>query len=689
MVKNTMSFLGDVCHLNKVFGNRSIKSQIWFGFGLILAILLFVSLSTLSVFKNLNRGISEVTEKIQPVVIAAQNLEFELEATSNSLGFFLLTKEEAYQKGYVNHLGSAKRLADEMTEYEFVSVNESYKEIIEEVQSDLVELAKYQNQMTELANDSLKNTPAQLIASERLNPAAQTVQSVISQMILSDYDEDNVDGERDEYRQALYDLRYYNVQLIGEFRTFLAFRSNDNVLNIKAIQEVIVSKLKALEAAEDLHTFEQSDSLPGLIVTNDAYHLALGEAIAIHSTDKYRLDIYLVKTEIGPLVAEVQSKLGKFVDQLKASISKTSGDLQTQASSATDKVSISAVSGILAGIIIAFFIARLMSLPINNAVRAMEALADGEGDLTHRLKGDGNAEIAKMSDGFNRFAGKVQTLVSGVAGSIDNLSSVVGKVSNIVDRTHQGSEHQRQQTEHVATAITEMVSSAQDVAKNANSAAASAHQADEIARSGQKVVGETISSINSLADEIENNVSVVNKLSEDVESIGSVLDVIKSIAEQTNLLALNAAIEAARAGEQGRGFSVVADEVRTLASRTQESTKLIEAMIEKLHVQVQAAVKGISKGQDKVQSSVKNASNAEEALEEIASSVATISDMIIQIASASEQQGAVASEINQNVANISEVADENAEASSELANSSEDLAQLATELQQQVSHFKY
>jgi len=672
-----------------LLGKKSINNQIWFGFGLILAILLFVSLSMLNVFMQLNHGISEVTEKVQPVVITTQKLRLELETASSSLGFYLLTREDSYKDAYIQHLDSAQRLASQLIDYEIISDNQNYRGVIEIIQQELLELESYKDQMIELANDNLKNMPAQQIASEKLNPMAQSLQSMISQMIISDYDEENPDGERDEYRQAIYDLRYYNVQIASELRTFLAFRSDNNIQNLSAIREVVSSKLKILNASEDLYTFEQADIMPAFVKTNNEYYPALDEAIAIHSSDQYRLDIYLLKNEIGPLSVKIQFELGQLANQLNELISTTSTDLKNRASNAIGKVIIGLTAGVLVGIIISFFMTRMMSLPINAAVSAMEDLADGEGDLTQRLEGNGNVEIAKMAKGFNNFASKVQTLVSRVAGSIDNLSSVVGKVSAIVDQTQTGSEQQRQQTDHVATAIAEMTSSVQNVAINANSAAASAHQADENARSGQKVVGETISSINSLADEIETSVHVVNKLSEDVHSIGSVLDVIKSIAEQTNLLALNAAIEAARAGEQGRGFSVVADEVRTLASRTQESTKTIEAMIEALQAQVQDAVEVISNGQKQARNSVEKASNAGDALEEIASSVATISDMIIQIASASEQQGVVAGEINQNVFSISQVADENAGASDRLASSSDDLAQLATELQQQVANFKY
>ena len=438
-----------------------------------------------------------------------------------------------------------------------------------------------------------------------------------------------------------------------------------------------------------MYSFVQEDIMDNFIKRDKNYFIDLEKVISVHSSDHYRVDIYLIKTEIGPLTLAIEDNLRKLIGQLKNLIADPSNELHSTASSAGNKVITGMSIGLLLGAIIAFLISRMITIPINDAMHAMEDLAEGEGNLTRRLDDNGSSELAVMASGFNKFASKVQSLISQLANSVENLSTLVRNVGAIVEQTQSGSQQQRQQTEQVATAVTEMTATIQEVASNANLAADSAQQADDNAKLGQNVVGETVSSINSLATEIETGVNVITKLSQDAESIGSVLDVIKGIAEQTNLLALNAAIEAARAGEQGRGFAVVADEVRTLASRTQESTTEIESMIEALQVQAHAAVNAITLGQEKAKTSVQNASNAGKALNEITDSVATISSMNIQIATASEQQSAVSEEINQNVVIISRVADENAHASNQLSESSQSLQQLTEELQQLVSQFKY
>ena len=675
--------------VSRLARSTTIKSQVWFGFGLFLIILLFISLASFRVLGELNRGVGDVTEKIQPVVLRVQNLQTEVEAASNMLGFFLLTKTDEYQNRYALHLSRATALAEELAAFPFVRDNQSYRDAVEAISAQLRQLADYRERMVELAANDMVNVPAQRIASQTLNPMAQQLQAMISQMIVSDYEEENLDGERDEFRQLLYDLRYYNVQLSSELRTFLAFRADANIDNMDAIWDVVKTKLEAIEDNSDLYTFEQDEVVASVIEDYQQYYTGILQAVEVHSTDRYRNDIYLVKTEIGPLTSQIENDLGSLAEQLKQRIASTSAALQQQSSGASQRVLSGLAVSIVVGIIVAILLLRMMSLPLNAAVLAMRDLAEGEGDLTQRLDEDGKSELALMARNFNKFAQKVQKLVAQVATGVENLSGVVTEVAGVVEHTRSGADQQQRQAEEVNTAISEMSTSVQDVASNANQAADSAQIADDNVRAGRHVVDATIGSINTLAEEIETGVNVIKALSDEVDSIGSVLDVIKGIAEQTNLLALNAAIEAARAGEQGRGFAVVADEVRTLASRTQESTTEIESMIDKLHAHARAAVAAITDGQHKAQASVDSASNAGSALGEITASVITITSMNMQIAAACEQQSAVAIEIRENVVSINEVAGRNSEASHRLSSSSEDLASIADELRQVVSHFKF
>ncbi|MBP7548242.1 MAG: cache domain-containing protein [Corallincola sp.] len=328
---------------------------------------------------------------------------------------------------------------------------------------------------------------------------------------------------------------------------------------------------------------------------------------------------------------------------------------------------------------------RLLA-PINALRRRLEDIASG--DLTGRASVNGNDEIAALARAFDQFADTIHTMVRDTSKLVAELASVTRELEQSAVGTSRAVEAQRRETDLVATAMNEMSASASEVAKAAQDAANAAGRADHEGADAKQVVTSTRRAIQQLAEEITRSTATVDTLGSDVNAISSILDVIRGIAEQTNLLALNAAIEAARAGEQGRGFAVVADEVRTLASRTQQSTAEIQHMIERLQQGAREAVTAMQQSRGKSDSAVEQARQAAASLDAIASSISTISTMNDQIATAAEEQTAVGEEINKSVVKIADAASQSEQSTQAVASLSQRLNGLGTDLAQLISRFR-
>jgi methyl-accepting chemotaxis protein len=310
------------------------------------------------------------------------------------------------------------------------------------------------------------------------------------------------------------------------------------------------------------------------------------------------------------------------------------------------------------------------------------------GDMTVSFTAQSRDELGELGNVFNGTVVKIHDLIERVGKTVSEVERQASQVESVSAQSNQAVAGQRSQIEQVATAMNQMSATSQEVARNAAAAVSSAHSVNDETISGRELVESQQGSIAQLASEIDQSVLVINQLASDSQSISRVLEVIKSIAEQTNLLALNAAIEAARAGEQGRGFAVVADEVRTLAKRTQQSTGEIEQMIAKLHSGVGAAVKAMGVSHQMASGTVSQSEKVQHALENILGAVGMIVDQNQQIAAAVEQQTAVAHDIDQNIVEINRAGERTAEGAHQTENASRQLSAQVVQLKQLISAFR-
>ncbi|QDG58273.1 methyl-accepting chemotaxis protein [Pseudomonas sp. NIBRBAC000502773] len=485
----------------------------------------------------------------------------------------------------------------------------------------------------------------------------------------------------DEFTQLTLRLRVLSYRLLTnrepdvQQKTLEAFELRNQ--QIRAAQGVYE---KLIESSEERSTYNEYVSLLGQYHQIEERMKSLSRA---NQVDELRS---LLNTELLSNSEQVNAVLTRLLDLNNKMALATNQEAEDQYNAAFNLVVGLLVIATLLTLLFAWLLTRSITLPISQALEAAEEVA--EGNLTRPIKVDGSDEAGRLLAAMAKMQDKLRDTLQRIAGSATQLASAAEELNAVTDESARGLTRQNNEIEQAATAVNEMTSAVEEVARNAVSTSEASRNATTSAGDGRDLVQETVSAIERMSGDVQATATLIGELANESRDIGKVLDVIRGLADQTNLLALNAAIEAARAGEAGRGFAVVADEVRALAHRTQQSTSEIERMIGSIQAGTEHAVDSMRNSTERAESTLNIAKGAGMSLDTINTAIVEINERNLVIASAAEEQAQVAREVDRNLVNIRDLSVQSATGASQTSAASSELSRLAVDLNGMVGRFR-
>jgi methyl-accepting chemotaxis protein len=663
---------------------------------LVIAFVVVVAVNLISVALGLffarNESIvqNSLLNQRQPAVLSSLRLSANVQQSLAALrGYMLLGSDINTGKTMLEQQSKAWDQID--AEVAILSVlaktwqNPNDRVLLNDAVSNLESLRKFQQEIIDLSH-KIENIPAETIFRQQVEPLTTSIFELATAMIELELNLEPT-AERKKILKSMADFRGAFTSSFADIRAYLATGESRYFDSFNKKSKVYDEAFNKLQDAESKLSKDQLQNLS--ILKNDLakINLIAPQVISLRKSADWNRANSILRNQAAPLVKEIVSILESF----QSSEAKQMADAQTELTQMTSKLTISLIVGLFVSfttsLTIAFKISGSISYRLGKLVNQANHIASG--DLTRSsLNTKSNDEIGELSNSLDKMQQNLKSIIEQITSSSVNLASASTQLSNASQLSLLQMQEQRNETHTVATAMEEMAATVKDVAKNAEFAALSASKADSSSDAGQIIVKETVTKVNDLAKSINNATSTVNSLGEDTSSVDKIVAVISAIAEQTNLLALNAAIEAARAGEQGRGFAVVADEVRTLAARTQQSTVEIRSMLDKLKNGAAHAVNGMSQGHELANQGVESCDKTLTALKLIADAVGEIRAMNDQIATAAEQQSVVADEMSRSVVTISNGAELMVVQTQQSLEAAQNMQGLATGLQRLTERFK-
>ncbi|AZF61449.1 Methyl-accepting chemotaxis sensor/transducer protein [Pseudomonas sp. LBUM920] len=485
----------------------------------------------------------------------------------------------------------------------------------------------------------------------------------------------------DEFTQLTLRLRVLSYRLLTnrepdvQQKTLEAFElRNQQIRTAQSVYE------KLIESGEERSTYDEYVRLLGQYRQIEERMKSLSRANQIDDLRN------LLNTELLSNSEQVNAVLTRLLDINNKMANATNQQAKDQYDMAFDLVVGLLIIATALTLLFAWLLTRSITLPIAQALEAAEEVA--EGNLTRPIKVDGNDEAGRLLAAMAKMQEKLRDTLQRIAGSATQLASAAEELNAVTDESARGLTQQNNEIEQAATAVNEMTSAVEEVARNAVSTSEASRNATTSAGDGRDLVQETVSAIERMSGDVQATATLIGDLANESRDIGKVLDVIRGLADQTNLLALNAAIEAARAGEAGRGFAVVADEVRALAHRTQQSTSEIERMIGSIQAGTEHAVDSMRNSTERAESTLNIAKGAGLSLDTINTAIVEINERNLVIASAAEEQAQVAREVDRNLVNIRDLSVQSATGASQTSAASSELSRLAVDLNGMVGRFR-